>query len=126
MKNFLVYHNPDTMHEPVTAVDANSIVTNKRVSAVEGSRVWLITGEGSPRTFFLRSYFLVDNVDVPKRSKFKTRISGHTGKVFDPMIPLGQEKWFEEFKRQQGNFAFGFQPIRDQQVITGLEKLANS
>lgn len=50
MKDFLVYHNPDSMQCPVTAVDAKSIVTDKKVHDVEGSRVWLITGGGITTT----------------------------------------------------------------------------
>jgi hypothetical protein len=124
MKDFLVYHNPDSMQCPVTAVDAKSIVTDKKVHDVEGSRVWLITGEGSPRQFLLRSCFVVDQVDEATRSKFKTKLSGHIGQVFEPMIPLNPEIWFKAFKRSQGNFAFGLQPINRREFVAGLERAA--
>jgi len=112
------------MQCPVTAVDARAVVTDKVVHEIEGSRVWLITGVGSPREFLLRSYFIVDHVDSGSMSGFTTKLSGSIGQVFEPMIPLNQEIWFEAFKRQQGNFAFGLQRIGSPEFIEGLEAVA--
>jgi hypothetical protein len=126
MKDFLVYHNPDAMGVDVRKVNAFAIVTNKPVTDnVIGSRVWLLTASGKPRTFLLRSYFIVDQVDS-NVDGFQTRLSGTTGKVFEPMIELNHEHWFDALKKSQGNFAFGLQRIQNERFIGGLEKLANA
>ena len=40
------------------------------------------------------------------------------------MIELNDQDWFEEFKKSQGNFAFGLQRISDERFIRGLEELS--
>jgi hypothetical protein len=124
MKDYVVYHNPDSMGVPVTGVNSLAIVTDKKVADVIGDRVWLLTGEGSPRAFSLRSYFIVDHVESGAGARFETRLSGTVGKVFDPMVAVGSEDWFADFKRSQGNFAFGFQAITERRFINGLEAAA--
>jgi hypothetical protein len=126
MRDFVVYHNPDSMGVDITEVDAFSIVTDKTVSEAIGDRVWLLSGRGKPRKFLLRSYFLVDEIDRDTVAAFQTRLSGKIGKKFDPMIELNNEGWFEDFKESQGNFAFGLQRIKDQRFIEGLKSLAQS
>jgi hypothetical protein len=42
MKDYIVYHNPDVMGVEVTNADGRSIVTNKNVGDVRGSRIWLL------------------------------------------------------------------------------------
>lgn len=126
MKEYVVYHNPDEMGyelKPNTS-DHHSIVTNKKVSDnVIGCRVWLLTGEGSPRTFMLHSYFIVDE-EPTASEEFQTELSGK-GRGFDPMRTLNDEEWFPDFKRTQGNFAFGFQRITEPRFIEGLEAIAH-
>jgi|SRR6478609_321102 len=122
MKDFVVYHNPDVMGQSVEQVDGLSIVTDKKVSDMQGNRVWLMTGEGTPRTFLLRSYFIVDRFEIG--DGYKTKLSGKDGKVFEPMLELNAQEWFDDFKNSQGNFAFGLQRIKNEQFIRGLEDLA--
>jgi hypothetical protein len=121
MKDYVVYHNPDSMGTSVENVDPLAIVTNKKINDAYGDRVWLITGDGSPRMFLLRSYFVVDQMDVG--GEFVTRLSGIDGKVFDPMVELNGEEWFQDFKKSQGNFAFGLQRIKEERFVRGLEAL---
>ena len=124
MKDFLVYHNPDVMGVDVTNMSPLAIVTNKPVTDdVIGNRVWLLTASGRPRTFLLRSYFFVDQVDN-NVDGFLTKLSGASGKVFDPMIELNNEQWFRDLKKSQGNFAFGLQRIQEERFILGLEQLS--
>jgi hypothetical protein len=122
MKDFVVYHNPDVMGVSVKKGNAFSVVTDKKVSGMQGNRVWLMTGEGPPRTFLLRSYFIVDHLEVA--DGFQTKLSGTNGKVFNPMLELNTQEWFDDFKNSQGNFAFGLQRIKNEQFIRGLEDLA--
>jgi hypothetical protein len=125
MKDYVVYHNPDVMSSELAATDddRHSIVTDKKVSDVRGSRVWLLTGKGSPRTFSLHSYFVVDDIQPGTEDGFQTRLAG-AGEGFDPMPTLNDEEWFDDFKRTLGNFAFGFQHITEPRFIEGLEAVA--
>lgn len=82
--------------------------------------VWLITGEGRPRKFTLRSTFIVQAVEKSDKPEFTARITGKEGHLFYPMLAIDSEPWFPQFKRKQGNFAFGFQPINDTTVKSGL------
>ena len=45
-------------------------------------------------------------------------------RYFHPRIALTDEAWFEDFKRSQGSFAFGFHPIRDTRFVRALEAVA--
>ena len=119
MNDFVVYHNPKRMEYPALKVNVLSIVTNKSAAGAKGSRVWLVTG-GKPKEFWLRGIFTVDSVGPSSHPKFKTQVSGSAGELFDPMLRLDHETWFDQFKHDQGNFAFGFQPIKDPAVVKGL------
>ena len=126
MKDYLVYHNPDQRGVDVTEVEPFAIVTDKPAPrGVIGSRVWLLTGRGRPRTFLLRSYFIVDQVETGG-VRFQTRLSGEKGKVFQPMLELNHEEWFDALKRNQRNFASGLQSIKDERFVRGLEELAGA
>lgn len=125
MKDYVVYHNPDVMRTPVTKIDPPFLaVTNKKVADERGSRVWVLTGEGKPRTFFVRSYFFVDEIGSGAAYGFETKLSGTTGKVFAPMIRLDDLEWFDDFKLTQGNFSLGFNAITETRFIKGLEAIA--
>jgi len=125
MRNFIAYHNPDAMGYPASEIDTLSVMTNKAPSHAQGSRVWLITGEGRPRSFSLCGYFIVDAVEPSYDSRFQTCNRGNAGSLFDSMPCLDAEPWFDEFKRSQGNFSLRFQPITDQRFIAGLEEVAS-
>ena len=120
MKDYVVYHNPDIMGVLAIDVDPFAVVTDKRVAKIRGSRVWLLTGQGNPRTYFVRSYFLVEEIQSGTDSGFETKLCGSVGKAFDPMVELPDAEWFVDFKRSQGNFGFGLQPINDDRFIEGL------
>ena len=127
MKDFVIYHNPDVFPKGIMDVDPFAVFTDKTVSDVRGDRVWLLTGEGNPRTYFIRSYFFVDEIGSGAELGFKTKLTGSAGKAFDPMIELSDDDWFVDFKRALGNFAFGLQSVTDARFIEGLENaVANS
>lgn len=126
MADLVVYHNPDSMGYPATEVVTPVVLTNKRISRrVVGSRLWLLTGEGQPRRYFLRATFLVTEVEASDAERFRTRISGQQAQFFAPMIDLTDEDWFAAFRRGQGNFAFGCQVIRDPRACEGLRRAAS-
>jgi len=125
MADFVVYHSPERMGYPADTVHGFSLLTNKNVPSVVGSRVWLLTGEGTPRTYCLRGCF------TPNK-RLRTEESGFLWLVEGPRasgvkLPrrrwavLNGKSWFEDFRRSQGSFAFGLQVIRDERYIRGLE-----
>jgi hypothetical protein len=125
MSDFVVYHNPDSMGFPAEEVQTLAIVTDKSATEAVGSRIWLITGEGTPRTFFLCGWFTATSVSPNPAGDFKTLVEGTAGKILRkkrwPI--LNHLPWFPNFKENQGNFAFGFQPINQMDVVRGLEAL---
>jgi hypothetical protein len=103
-----------------------SIVTNKPVSDIEGDRVWLITGEGRPRRFYLVAWFIADEAERWSGPRFGIRVFGEDGQFCDPMVELNSRDWFPDFKRSQGNFAFGLQRITNKRFVEGLEAAARA
>ena len=124
MRDYIVYHNPDRMGYPASDVNVLGIVTNKSAADAQGARVWLIT-RGKPKQFWLRGIFIVDSIERSLHPKFKTRVGGSAGALFNPMLRLDEEPWFDEFKYEQGNFAFGFQPINNPVAVKGLQAVAD-
>ena len=121
--NYLVYHSPDSMGWTADEIEDFAIVTNKSTVDVIGDKIWLITGEGRPRKYSLVGWFIADSVGRSGDSAFGKRISGTQGTWFQPMPRFDGEEWFADFRRSQGNFAFGLQPINDQRFIRGLEAI---
>jgi hypothetical protein len=125
MSHYIVYHNPDKMPFPASE-SALTVLTNKTVSQnVCGSTIWLITGEGRPRQFYLVLNFIADVVESGEDEGFRTRVRGEHGHKFDPMVRIDDQAWFGQLKRRQGNFAFGFNSINDDRVVAGFETLVS-
>lgn len=125
MADVAVYHNPHAMGYPATEVREPVIVTNKRVTPDSlGDRVWLLTGAGQPRRFFLRGVFTVSRIESAEDEGYRTRVWGSDARFFSPMIELTGRAWFRDLQRSQGNFAFGYQVISDSRLIRGLEAAA--
>jgi hypothetical protein len=127
MNHYLVYHNPDTMGYPASEIIKFSVVSDKPGGPdLQGSTIWLITGEGTPRKYYLVQRFTADVIESGEDEGFATKISSETGERFSPMRRLDEEEWFRDFQRSRGNFSLGLQPIRDERFITGLEDVASS
>src|SRR5882724_10909147 len=95
----------------VTDMDGRTVYTDRKVSdRAVGERVWLITGEGKrPRSFYLRSSFVIDSIGPSDRPGLQTQVKGSKGRVWnDPMPLLNDEDWFSRFKKTQF-FSHGFQ-----------------
>ena len=124
---FLCYHSPEKMGYPASEVRSLEILTNKRVSSdVVGARVWLVTGEGRPRTYYLRGWFRIDTIESGDDEGYRLRIAGREGRRLHPMPVLNEEPWFARLRRSQGSFAFGFQAIGDASLVRALEGVARS
>lgn len=96
---------------------------NKPATNIIGGRIWLITGEGNPRTYRLRAMFRIGEIELSDNPKFKKLITETDGQIFNSMRLLNKESWFSEFRKEQGNFAFGFNPIRNLATQNGLHDI---
>jgi hypothetical protein len=123
MNEYVVYHNPDVMGSSVLEVATPSIVTNKPAPAdLIGSRVWLLTGEGRPRQFFIRAHFVAARIGSAHGAGYQTRVTGTNARFFAPMVELPRNADVHDFRRRQGNFAFGLQKISDPRHVRLLEE----
>jgi hypothetical protein len=113
------------MGYPAIDIAKLSIYTSKHVdkSKLVDSRIWLIAGEGNPRSYYLRATFRIGNFGPSENPDFKHRVTGTDGQLLDPMPNLTNESWFPAFKKTQGNFAFGFNAINDTAAIAGLKSI---
>ena len=126
MSHYIVYHNPDAMDYHASEITGFSVVTDKSPpSDLQGSTIWLLTGEGTPRRYFLVQRFTADLIESGEDEGFKTKISSEAGERFSPMLPLDDEDWFADFRRSVANFSLGLQRISDERFITGLEEVAS-
>lgn len=124
ISDFVIYHNPDVMG-PLEDEPTFEVFTNKSVSGAKpGDRVWLITGEGTPRKFSLACWFYIDGFRSADELGFKHCISGSEGEAFSPFVEIEQDEWFTQLKKDQGNFAFGFNQINTPGALKGLKALA--
>lgn len=125
MTDFVAYHNPDTMGYEADEVDGFNFLTNKNVPSVVGSRVWMLTGKGRPRTYYLVGHFTPTTRSRYGLAGFAWRIDGPPNSGIQlpkrSWLALNDEEWFSEFRVSQGNFGLGLQPIRDKRFVRGLE-----
>ena len=125
MAEFVVYHHPERMGYPADSVRGFSLLTNKNLPSVVGSRVWLLTGEGSPRTYYLRGYFTPTRRMRTEEAGFAWLVEGpRTSGIKLPRYRwpvLNDTDWFRDFRRSQGSFAFGLQAVREKRYVRGLE-----
>lgn len=125
MNEFVVYYNPDKMGTLDKANPLSAYTKKKVPRDVIGGRLWILTGIGSPRQYYIKTWFIIEYLDVDPERKLTTCIGGFKGRSYEPMILISKdEEWFEPFFESQGHFAFGFNSIKESATIEGLEKLA--
>jgi hypothetical protein len=122
MQHFVQYHNTERMGGPYKHVpgDPYRIVTNKSIAGLKGNTVWLIAGEGRPRSYTLCCRFIADDVGDADNPHFRHYASGFEGATFAPPIPLNGLRWFEKLYNQTQNFSLGLMPVSDE-IVEGLE-----
>lgn len=119
MRHFVQYHNAETQGDPSQPSRGRlSIYTRKPVQALIGDRVWLVSGQGRPRSYALVGSFLVSEVN--EDSEGTNTAWGQTLTSFAHPIPINGTDWFGSLRRATGNFAFGLQRLTEAAVIEGL------
>ncbi|WP_144389583.1 hypothetical protein [Pigmentiphaga sp. NML080357] len=123
MSDYVVYHKAEKMGYPALDIDSLAIYTKKRTSGIEGSRIWLVAGQGDPRQYYLRATFLISAVEDSDKPSFTNRVTGKDGQLLDPMPLISDQPWFSSFLQEQGHFAFGFNKIKNSDVLKGLKTI---
>jgi hypothetical protein len=114
MRHYLQYHNPERYGPPQSteAGEPFYVLTRKASGRqIAGSVIWLVVGEGHPRSFSLYKVFLADWVGPARDPDFVYRIQGNRGVRFDPPLELDGYPWFIDMKHHLANFSLGFTEI---------------
>ena len=101
------------------------IVTNKPVKGLIGETVWLLTGAGRPRNYYLVSRFVVDKTGHLDIGRFRNFASGIEGQDFTPPIEIGGMDWFPELLKTCGRFSLGLLAIKSDIIIKGFQKVSS-
>jgi hypothetical protein len=130
MKHFVVYHNADEMgysaNDNLDDAASFGVLTDKSFSPIEGSRIWLVMGEDTPKRYSLCYWFTADTVESGESRGYQYRVVGTHGERFSIPIPLNDQPWFPAFRSSQGNFAFGLSPITQPEFIDALTRLVRA
>src|SRR5436309_2449379 len=122
MSHFVQYHNPDVMGVPYKpSYGKFGIVTNKILRSLDGATVWLLTGKGRPRHYYLCSIFTVDKLERGNFGRFHSLVSGSVGRHLSPFVEIGELPWFPELLKATGNFGLGLQRISNKAIIRGFQ-----
>ncbi len=114
MRHFVQYHNAGKRGTLAGDPADLSVYTRKPdrfVANLLGDTVWLLEGVGSPASYHISLVFVADEFGLCDDPDFRLYLSGTTGRLFVPPVPLPQTEWFRTFRRRHGNFAFGLQAI---------------
>jgi hypothetical protein len=121
MRDYVVYHNPDRMPHPVSAVQSNSAFTDKDVTNAVGARIWVVGRDGS--RYLLGAVFRATQ-RIAGQYGFRNGLAGEYGCRFGALADISSEAWFANLQSMCGNFAFGFTEITEPSVIAGLTAVA--
>lgn len=120
MRHFLQYHNAE-VQGPLHLHGRPGIFTAKPVQALLGDQIWLVSGEGRPRTYYLNGTFQVTELSHAGDEDQMNEVWGSDAeRWFQMPVRIDTEPWFEELRRATGNFAFGLQRIKDVRITQGL------
>ena len=126
MRHFVAYHNRDAMGEISLPFQ---VETRKPTRGLIGSVVWVVEGIGrSPKQYDLVSWFIVTRVEKSLRAEFETAAygDGPDRHEFKERVRLNGFDWFPDFRTRMGNFAFGLQPVTNEEVVNRLLEIAAS
>jgi hypothetical protein len=101
-RHFVQYHKTDE-YGPPGRLRGFIIETDKDVDNLHGNTVWLISGEGSPKQYFLECSFVVDKVgEIGKPDQPKNYARGEKGVRPSHPLPLNDYPWFVDLKKSLG------------------------
>lgn len=114
------YHNVERQG-PLHPDERPAIFTAKSVQALLGDRIWLVSGEGRPRAYYLNGSFEVSELSsAAQEGEMNEAWGGDFDRWLEKPVRIDAEPWFEDLRRATGNFAFGLERINDARIIQGL------
>jgi hypothetical protein len=118
MRHFVQFHNTEEQGELRGLDHSFDAWTNRGLTNLIGSTIWLIVKEGrGPRKYYLAYRFIADAIDnAPPDSGKEHRVLGNAGVLFKPRIYLNDKTWWKEFLKSQGMSGFGLNPIQAKYV----------
>lgn len=87
-----------------------------------GQRIWVISGgkENDQKIYRLVSTYIAKALEEEPRGHL---VKGEGVYFIEPGIRLNEYPWFETLLKEQGNFRFGLNAIRDQAIVDGFESI---
>jgi hypothetical protein len=120
--HFVQYHNVDERGPLDTNEHPVFVTTAKRWPSLVGQRVWLISGEGTPKSYALCGSFVVKEVTTPVPGSKDCRVYGGHERWLARPIPIDSEQdWFRSLRMRAGNFGLGLHPIVEPSIAALLQ-----
>ena len=123
MDHYIAYHSVELMGHEYEPTENFRFFSRKSKSVLRralGTRVWVVVGrrDGSATTFSLAGVFTPSEV----RAVSDGFLIIGSGIPFRPSVDVTAEPWFRALLREQSNFSFGFNRIRDKDIVVALER----
>jgi hypothetical protein len=125
MSDYIAYHSTKVMgHEYIVPKDGHFYWWSGKseifLRSTIGSRAWAITSRLDGR----RSVYRLAGVFTP--SELQPESGGYAilgdGTLFQPSFDVTSLRRFSDLRREQTNFSFGFSRIRNEIIVTELER----
>src|SRR5262245_51161055 len=119
-KHFVAYHNTELRSASLDRGGVGSFETNKPLLPENGDVLWCFEGEGRPRQYRLVKRGIVLRADraVGRASLIRYRDAVKVEATVNGF------PWFEALRKEQTNFSFGVNQIRNLDLVTELERCA--
>ncbi len=123
MRYFIGYHNEQKMGYSCADISTPRLKTKKSVEGLEGSTVWLISGEGrTPKKYYVALTFNIEECATGKYpgTKLPNEVSG-LGIMMGKSTLINGSQLLSQLKLLSANFVSGFCELRDPSVIASLK-----
>lgn len=124
MDHYIAYHSVELMGHDYEPTEQFHFFSRKAQSVLRralGNRVWVVVGrrDGAATTFSLAGVF------TPAKVRAESDGFGVVGPrtPFRPSIDVTARPWFQVLLQEQKNFSFGFNRIRNKEIVAELEQL---
>lgn len=127
-KQYVAYHSVETVGAEYRGGPPFRFKSKKPRAHLQGALgncVWVIVGKrGANRStaYRLAGWFTPTELQEVDGEAGYLWILGIHGEMSPSPTVLNELDWFQELRRQQGNFGFGVNAIRDETIIAGLER----
>jgi hypothetical protein len=125
MDDYVVYHNTDE-NGPSGGAGGPFISSNKpNLDRVIDNRIWLISGEGTPKRYFLESCFTAARCE-PGDDTRAPRVYGKDRRAPARRVPLNTFPWFKPLYEDRQLYSLGLTRLRGEKgrlLMEGLERV---